>query len=134
MTTTTTWPGTLSPGTAIPSPGGSVLSGGTTPPRPPRSWGGCPPPPYPPGPPGGGHDLHRRRDDDGLRGPGAAGRHDVFRRDRAAQLGREPGPCHACAVAGSDLRIGHDRRQARPAAAFRSEEHTSELQSPVHLV
>ncbi len=62
-------------GTARPSPGGWTM----------RST------PYP----RGSHDIHRRRDDDGLRRPGAAGRHDLLRRHRAAQLGREPGPRHA---------------------------------------
>ena len=71
----------------------------------------------------GGHDLHRGRDDDGVRRPGAAGRHDLFRRHRAAQLGREPGPRHARAVAGADLRVGHDRRQAGPAAAVHRRRH-----------
>ena len=36
--------------------------------------------------------LHRRRDDDGLRGPGAARRHDLLRRHRAAQRRGQPGP------------------------------------------
>ena len=76
------------------------------------------PPPHPPGHPfGGRYDLHGGRDDDRVRCPGAAGRHDVFRGDRAAQRGREPGPGHARAVAGADLRVRHDRRQARSAAA-----------------
>ena len=67
--------------------------------------------------------VHRRRDDDGLRRPGAARRHDLLRGHRAAQRGGQPGPRHARPEPGADLRVGHDRRQARPAAAVDRRRH-----------
>ena len=42
---------------------------------------------------------------------------------RAAERGREPGPGHARAEPGADLRVGHHRRQARRAAAVDRRRH-----------
>src|SRR5580693_5038115 len=97
-TTTTTWPGTPSPGIAKRSPGGwtstfTQVRGSYEPP----SLSGLS------GERAARDYLHRRRDDDRVRGPGAAGRHDLLRRDRAAQRRREPRPGHPCAATGTDL-------------------------------